>query len=316
MRKLIAIAALVAAALLLWAWLSGAGDALAAWAQAQQHQTQTALARALRALRAGEPGALFGFASLCFAYGFFHAIGPGHGKLVVAGVGVARSVSVWRLGAVAVAGSLMQGVVAVVLVFAGVSLLQATRGQITDLGEDWLAPASAVAIIGIGLWLMWRGAARLMRMRGAAHCHDPHHDHAHDHDHHHHDHSHDASGQCPSCGHSHAPDPRAVAEAVTFRETAALVMGVGIRPCTGALFVLILGWRMGIELAAILGTFAMALGTASVTLVVAVGAVVLRSTAFAGWGEGPTAARVAALIEIGAGALVAVIAIGLLTSPV
>lgn len=291
MRVLSAAFAAIVTFLLVWTWWTGAHEPLLYWASEQQRETQTALARGLRELRAGAPDALVGFASLCFAYGFFHAIGPGHGKLVVGGYGLASRASAWRLSMIAVAGSLMQGAMAVALVFGGVTLLQATRDQITDTGEDFLAPLSMAAIGAIGLWLMVRGARRVRRLSV---------------------HRMDADGHCHSCGHAHGPDPEAVARSTGWRASLALVAGMGVRPCTGAVFVLILGWRMGIEAAAIVGTFAMALGTASVTVLVALGAVGMRAAALSSLGDSRTAHQIAAGIEIALGGLVAVIAAGLL----
>jgi ABC-type nickel/cobalt efflux system permease component RcnA len=65
---------------------------------------------------------------------------------------------------------------------------------------------------------------------------------------------------------------------------------------------------MGIFAIGVAGTFAMALGTASVTIAVAVAAVTLRRGALAGLADSPTLARVQPVIEIGVGVLVAVIA--------
>lgn len=292
MRRLIAALGLACALVLIWGWAMGGFDGLLRWAALQQQDTQTALARALRALRAGAPGALFGFASVCFAYGFFHAIGPGHGKLVVGGYGLASRVSAVRLSLIALAGSILQGAMAVALVYAGITVLQATRDQITAVGDGWFASASALTIAAIGLWLLLRGALRVRRLQA---------------------HKIDADGHCHSCGHAHGPDPEAVAAATSWRATLAVIIGMGIRPCTGALFVLILGWRMQIELAAITGAFAMALGTASVTILVALGAVGLRKGVLAGLGESRAASQVAAGLEMAIGLGVALLALGLLT---
>ncbi len=281
-----------------WLWLGGMDD-LARWAAGAQREVQNAMARALRALRAGDPAALTALLSVCFAYGFFHAVGPGHGKILVGGYGVAEKVPLTRLSIIALAGSFMQAITAIALVAAGVWVLGLTRTQMTDAGDFWLAPASLVAIALVGLWLTGRGIRRLIAQ--PAHAHPPY-DHAHSGD----DHA------CSTCGHAHGPDPAEVAKATSWRASLALIAAIGIRPCTGALFLLILGWGMGLHGAAIAGTFAMALGTASVTLAVAGGAVLFRESLARSIGDGRAAARFASLIEIAAGMLVVLIATGLL----
>jgi nickel/cobalt exporter len=277
-----------------WLWLGGMDD-LARWAATAQREVQNGIARALRGLRAGDPAALTALLSVCFAYGFFHAVGPGHGKLVVGGYGVAENVPLGRLSSIALAGSLMQAVSAIALVAFGVWALGLTRTQMTDAGDFWLAPASLAAIALVGLWLVIRGLRRLAR-KPAAHGHT---------------HSGDDKA-CSTCGHAHGPDPAQVAKANSWGASLALIAAIGIRPCTGALFLLILGWGMGLHWAAIAGTLAMALGTASVTLAVAGSAVLFRESLARSIGDGQAAARLASVIEISAGALVAIIATGLL----
>lgn len=286
-RALILLGAVLGAGFLL-VWGLGGFDGFTTWAAASQREAQNAIARALRHLRAGEPGALFALLSVCFAYGFFHAAGPGHGKVLIGGYGVARRVGMARLMAVALASSLAQATTAVVLVYAGVYVLNLTREAMVGLAEDLFAPVSYGAIGLIGLWLAWRGLRGLRRRAR--------HDHNHDHDH----------GEACDCGHAHGPDPAQVAAATGWRETAMLIAGVAIRPCTGALFLLILCWRMGIDAAGIAGAYAMGLGTATITLAVAFLSVWAREgtlTALAGG----RLARAAPLIELGAGLCVALL---------
>jgi len=317
MPRLIALATVILIAVLLVLYLSGADQVIRSWALDGQREAQNSMARGLRALRAGEGAALGGFLAVCFGYGFFHAVGPGHGKLLIGGYGAAARVGAMKLSLVALISSLAQGVTAIALVGAGLWLWNWGREEVTGLAEDLFAPLSFGAIALIGIWLVIRGL-RGLRPQPAMVAHDhghghAHHHHDHDHGHHHnHDDPHHDHGQdgavCSTCGHAHAPDAAALAEARNWRDVAALIGAVAIRPCTGALFVLLLTAQMGIFWVGVAGTLSMALGTAAVTIATAIAAVSLRKGALAGLAESGTVARVQPVLEITIGALVAVIA--------
>ena len=260
MRRAIILATTLAVALLLWLWLSGGFSALAGWAAGEQREFQNGIARTLRALRGGEAGAYALLMGSCFAYGFFHAIGPGHGKLLVGGYGMARSVPVLRLSIIALLSSLGQAVTAIVLAYGGLWLLGLTRAAMVDTAEDWLAPFSYAMIAAIGLWLVWRGLRRLTTAQATQG----------------HNHNGAPDEACSSCGHRHGPSIEETQSATSLRDALLLIAGIAVRPCTGALFVLIITWQMGIATAGIAGAFAMALGTASVTVSVGIAATGLR----------------------------------------
>lgn len=284
---------------LLWLFGFGGAGTIAHWAAVQQRDAQNALAAGLRAVRAGEPGAWIALMGVCAAYGFFHAAGPGHGKLVIGGYGAAARVAAWRLSWLALAASLAQAGAAILLVSVGAALLGWGRAEMTEAAEQVLAPASYGAIGLVGLWLVFRGARRSLAV-AAAHR-DPSHHHDHDHNH----------GQCDTCGHAHGPSVEQAEKVNSLRDAVAIVGSIAIRPCTGAVFLLILCFGLGIPLAGISGALVMGLGTASVTVLVALAAVGTRRTALAGW-TGTGALRAMALIEIGVGALVALISATLL----
>lgn len=98
---------------------------------------------------------------------------------------------------------------------------------------------------------------------GHNHSHDGHsHAHAHAHDHHAHTHSEHGHEHCDHCGHAHMPDPSQLQGEWSWSKAIALAAAVGIRPCTGAIFVLGFALSQGLVWAGIFATFAMALGTA------------------------------------------------------
>ncbi len=317
MRRALTLLGAVVALVLALLWLTGGLAALEAAVLSGQRAAQEALAGAVRRIRAGEAGALAGLLGISFAYGVLHAAGPGHGKLLIGGYGMGRRVPVAALSGLALVSSLAQAAVAVALVYAGVAVLGWTRQQTQGAAEGWLSLAGTLAIAGVGLWLMLRGLRGILRQsRGAGdhghagHDHHGHsHDHGHDH-HHHHDHDHDAA-HCAHCGHAHAPTIEQVQALTGWRDGLALVAGIAMRPCTGALFLLILTWQLGIGAAGIAGTFAMGLGTASVTVAVALLAVWAREGMLASL-SGARAARALPWIEAVAGAVVALAALALL----
>ena len=306
-------------------WLTGALDGLAGWLQSSQRAAQEQLAGAIRALRGGEAGALAAFWGLCFGYGVLHAAGPGHGKLVIGGYGVARRVPLGRLSALALASSLAQAAVAVALVYAVVAVLGLTRVTVEGTAERWMTPVGHAMIAGLGLWLVWRGVRGLRAFAMVApepaqgHAHKHEHSHAHDQSHgqehshgHEHGHGHDPHHiHGPDCGHAHGPSLAQVESVAGWRDAALLVGGIALRPCSGALFVLVLTWQLGIAIAGVLGAFVMGLGTGLVTVTVALMAVWAREGVLVGLGGGRLA-RAVPVLELAVGAVIMVAALGLL----
>jgi ABC-type nickel/cobalt efflux system permease component RcnA len=240
-------------------------------------------------LRAGEAGALATLWGLCFAYGFVHAAGPGHGKLVIGGYGAGSRVTARRLAGLALGASLAQAATAIILVYFAALVLGWGRGQMTGLADDVLAPLSYALIGAVGLWLLLRGLRHLK----------PKHTHAH---------AHAGDGEtCSTCGHAHGPTVQQAEAVQSWRDALFVIGSIAVRPCTGALFLLILTWRFGIDYAGIIGAFVMGLGTASITILVAVASVGMRDSVLQLVNHG-TVARAGAWFEVCAGGIVMILA--------
>lgn len=283
--RMIAILGVVAAAAGAIYLLQDA-EGLARWAAEQQRGFQNQMAGALRALKMGQPGALAALFAAAGAYGFVHAAGPGHGKALIGGVGLGSAVSAPRLLAISLTSSLAQALWAIVLVYGGFVLLEISARQMTALAEDWMAPASALAIAAIGLILVWRSIRALLRLARR----DQPDGHAQSH---------------ADCGcHAHGPAPEEVAKLESLRDTVALVASIAIRPCTGAIFLLVIAWQMEIRAAGAAAVIVMGLGTASLTSLIAVSSVAARGVAFASVGQSTLVPLLASAAQLIVGLLI------------
>ena len=278
------------------------------WINTQQQAFYRALSGAVKAMR-DDPSELWGLIGLSFAYGVFHAAGPGHGKAVISSYVIANEQTLRRGIAISFLAALMQGVVAIAIVGATYLALRGTGISMTDATRT-LEIASYALIAAFGGWLLFR------KLRPAArHSHHDHGDHpAHHHDHHHHHgHTAGADGACSSCGHAHAPDPATIAAAdLRWREAWSAIVAIGLRPCSGALLVLTFALLNGLFIGGFLSVTAMSIGTAITVSMLATLAVTAKGTAVRLVRSQSAAARITGGIEIAGAACVLFLGLALL----
>jgi nickel/cobalt transporter (NicO) family protein len=244
---------------------------LFAWVFEQQQGLQRMLAASVKSLKTDNPMAgAFTLAGLSFLYGILHAVGPGHGKTIISSYVVANEETVRRGVLISFIAAALQGFTAVALVGVLLIGLGATGLQVNAWSSQ-LESVSYAMIALVGLYLLWTQVIRLWRRRFAGgqadeaghghggHSHDHHHHHDHDHHHHH------ADGE--AC--DHIVDARQLAGPMSWRKVMAVVFSVGIRPCTGAILVLVFALTQGLFWAGVAATFAMAFGTAITVAVLA-----------------------------------------------
>lgn len=282
------------------------------WILAKQAEFYRALSGTIRAAKT-DGSAVWTLLGISFAYGVFHAAGPGHGKAVISSYLVANEETARRGIVLSFVSAMLQALVAVLIVGIGAWLLGATARTLCST-ERVIEIVSYGLIALLGAWLVFtkgRGLLKALPLFGATpalahatagahdHSHDHHgHDHGHAHDHHHHDHAHShdhghdhghaahnpAHGEPghvhdEHCGHNHGPSPSELAGPGGWARGLGAIFAVGLRPCSGAILVLVFALAQGLFLAGIAATFAMGFGTALTVATIAVIAVSAKGLA-------------------------------------
>jgi len=298
-------------------------DGIVGWLLAKQAEFYRAMSGTIRAAKT-DGSALYALFGISFLYGIFHAAGPGHGKAVISSYLVANE-ETWRRGVtLSFASALLQALVAVLIVGIAAALLGATAKVMGD-AVRYIEIASYALIAFLGARLLWvKGRGFIAALKGGeagndhGHTHDHAHDHGHAHhhahdDHHHgHDHAHgDDHVHDEHC--AHGPEPAELAGPGGWKRGLTAIVAVGLRPCSGAILVLVFALAQGLFWAGVAATFIMGLGTAITVAAIAtlaVGAKALaRRIAASRSGNGGLILRG---IEVVAAALVLVFGLALL----
>ena len=280
---------------------AGAATGLAGTILAWQNKFHIELQTAAKAFKTSG-SAFWTLAGASFAYGVFHAAGPGHGKAVLASYMIASETALRRGMILAALAALLQGCVAIALVGAAAALLGATAMQMKDAANlIELASYGAIALLGAGLvwkkgWAFLaalRAPPEIVASRGGFYCEavdDPSHVHS------------------ASCGHLHAVDPTTLERDFSWSGALGAVVAAGLRPCSGAILILVFTLAQGMFWAGASAVLLMSAGTAITTGFLAACAVFARQTARRWSGHGR---RWTSLAGRGAELLAAALVMGL-----
>ncbi len=281
---------------------------LLAYVNYEQQSFYRALTGALKDMRQ-DPWQLWTLIGLSFAYGVFHAAGPGHGKAVISSYMIANEIELRRGVVISFLSAFVQGVVAIALVCGAWLVLRGTGITLTKATQA-MEIASFVMVILFGGWLLFRklrsmaasmpprqveaatsGPVSMMLdwqdssartdasafVFGEAQAEKA-------------GHKFISGMACETCGQSHMPDPSMLgSENFSFREAWSAIIAVGLRPCSGALLVMTFSLLNGLYLGGILSVVAMSLGTAITVAILATLAVTAKGTAMRLAGHGSRA---------------------------
>ena len=260
-------------------------EGIAGWILAKQALFYRALSGLIRAAKT-DGSAYWGLMGISFVYGIFHAAGPGHGKAVISSYLLANE-ETWRRGiALSFASALLQALTAVVIVAVAAVLIGATAKMLGDTVRV-IEVVSYTLIVLLGARLLWvkgrgfrhalqkvRSAPELAAAESADHAH---HVHAADAQCHHHDT--DEEGDVLPWGHAHGPEPEELAGPGGWRRGLSAIVAVGLRPCSGAIIVLVFALAQDLFLAGVASTVVMGIGTAITVATIATLAVAAKAAA-------------------------------------
>jgi ABC-type nickel/cobalt efflux system permease component RcnA len=216
---------------------SGVLDRTVAWVWTKQREFHRRLTNELGEVKDRE-GSAFWLVFVSFLYGIFHAAGPGHGKAVLTTYLLTQGREVRRGVAMATAAALMQGTTAVVLVY-GLILVAGWLPRETHTAVDWTERFSFLLVAAIGLFLLWRG---IKGIRGSLQ-------------------ESRAEAKHEECD-PHDIQPNQIKQAKDWRSIFGVVFAIGLRPCSGAVLLLIFAHIMQIYWAGVAAVVAMSAGTA------------------------------------------------------
>lgn len=208
----------------------------------------------LQMIKGGALLSTFSLMLVGFLYGAFHAVGPGHGKVIVSSYMLANENSLKRGLLIVLVSSLMQALVSITIVVSFFYILNLARSH-AEYFVSMLEIVSYGVLSLLGMGLIIRGAKELFALSKPKHHH-----HAHCNHHHHDEHF----------GHAHGPEMAKLEKKHDLPSIIAIIISIGIRPCTGAVLLLFLACIMGVVLPGIFAIFAMAIGTAITTSILAV----------------------------------------------
>ncbi|UPR34139.1 nickel/cobalt transporter [Vibrio cyclitrophicus] len=237
---------------------------------------------------------LIGFS---FIYGMLHSLGPGHGKVIVSTYLATHPTKAKASLVLTVVSAFLQALVAIVLVSVLIWGFSASMRVVNDKANMFVSLSFALVAV-VGALICWKALKNIyttmrkpklkvkaittlvtdtsspisvqspmafrssvsdgsMMLNPSNALQPTEHSHA--------DHSHTDCG----CGHQHVADADAINKASTLREYAGIIVTIGVRPCTGAIMVLLFANMVGLYRMGVLSAFAMAVGTALTTSLIA-----------------------------------------------
>lgn len=199
-------------------------------------------------------------------YGIIHAAGPGHGKFIITTYLVTQTSQLKKSLILTTLSALLQALVAILLVSILFFVINKSVKWL-KIGEYGLELISYSFIIMVGIFISYRSIKKFNKIRPSngnsrniintnlslnSQLLD------------------NKSSGCNSCCHHiHLPNEKQITETNHLLSFLGIIASIGLRPCSGALLVLVFSYSIGIYLWGIIATLMMAVGTAITTSILA-----------------------------------------------
>ena len=231
-----------------------------------QRRANAEIATYMKAIERGDDlGTFFLGLAIAFAYGIFHAFGPGHGKFIIVSYFLGREARVARGVVMAIQVAIVHVIAAIVIVWLADIVLKAGFG--IGLSEvPGVRAASFLIIVGIGLYMLYH-AARASGSPASGVTVGDGHDHGRGHSHNH------GAGPGGDHGHDHGPGDGGNLEG------GLLALAAGMVPCPGAVLIMLYAVANDMIYPGFLLVGAMSLGIGMSICAVGVGAILARQAA-------------------------------------
>lgn len=192
-----------------------------------------------------------------FVYGVLHALGPGHGKFIIASYLSTHESQLKQSTILSLLSSLMQGIVAITATTLLVVVLNLSS-RYFKLSQLWLERSALLLLVFLGCYWIWQGL-RAYRKKSKLSIKSlnplPLHEKSAVKN------SRTFQPNTCSCGHQHLPSPTQTAQATNLKSQFLIILTIGMRPCSGAIFVLFLAYMLDLYGWGILAVLAMSFGT-------------------------------------------------------
>ncbi|MFC4297267.1 nickel/cobalt transporter [Castellaniella hirudinis] len=238
------------------------------WIMTTQAALHQQLASTLRVVAEQGWTATWPLIGVSLLYGIFHAAGPGHGKAVITTYLGTSKTRLRRGLLLSISSAIAQGLAAVLLVEVAANVLDYSLRR-TQGAAVHLENISFALVAVLGAVLVLRSARRLYHHwrqpkgnKGSLFSNGG-----------------KLQPYCADCGGPHQLTRDHLNQPLTWRTALPIILAIGMRPCTGAVLVLLVAYSLGLRWVGMAAVLAMSVGTAATVSLLATATVSFRHVA-------------------------------------